>query len=212
MNFKLLLCFGVTAARKPEETCKEGCLLLWTLQWSGFWFFFTCTTNPNTWDLRLHAHLKDKAIKVKYLAQGHKCHNQKARAHTLLLRNARAWVLCNYPLGHDTPPIQLQPGGLSIQSFSHHNNNTAQSFLDWGRILLNNPREFALNGVLWRGGGELNWIHCPDANKRQECTYVSMNKPRWIPCTVWKKGMATPNRTLQVSSNHYFNDQTLVYK
>ncbi len=71
----------ITVAGKPEETCKQGCLLnVWTRNTRVNPYpstisvgSFKCTINPSTGELYgLMSHAKGKAIMVKYLAQEHK--------------------------------------------------------------------------------------------------------------------------------------------
>ena len=67
-------------------------------------FFYVRYTTHRTYSFT--SHLKDEAIMVKCLAQGHKRRDGLGRdsnSHS----NIRTRVQCTRPLGHDTPPIDF---------------------------------------------------------------------------------------------------------
>ena len=63
-------------------------------------FFYVHYTTHGTYSFTSHP--KDEAIMVKCLAQGHKRRDQPGRDSNPHSGNARTWVQCTRPLGHNT--------------------------------------------------------------------------------------------------------------
>ena len=128
-------------------------------------FFYVHYTTHGTYSFTSHP--KDEAIMVKCLAQGHKRRDQPGWDSNSHSGNARNWVQCTRPLGHNTPLITSVIQWHKFQVWINTNDLNACSLFSrlttqWNKLTLSQVGCYTYlllwkNGWFWR---HFTKVHC----------------------------------------------------